>query len=143
MFTLISNLIVSQAEATTQTADKVLARVDKAGEFLSTSLTALAQKLGVTVEYLWPTFIKEQMCSGVGLLLGGTVAIVLGIFVLILLRKDAIKRFDNSSYALGVFLFAVCTAIGIALLTNGLTHIIAPEPAALRAIGEIMSGNLH
>jgi hypothetical protein len=139
MFPLISNLFVAQAEAVQQTSDKVLERVDKVGAFLADSLSVLAQKLGVTVEYLWPTFVKEQIAFGVALCVGGAFAIGIGTFLFLTLKHYAAKARDDGFLALGIIFLVIGCSIGVGLIAHGIIHISAPEPEALRSIGDFIA----
>lgn len=134
----------------------VLERVDSAGEWVSTTLGALADKLGTTVEYLWPTFVKEVIAENAGLLGKGLFLWVLAavFFVILTKIKDwgtkyrKLLKGEDANFADAVmWVSAFCRwALLLILLIwggfkvfDGAVGMIAPEPQALQNIAEAIN----
>ena len=94
-------------------------------------LDALAQKLGTTVEHLWPLLVKEQSVMG----WAGLVALaLLFLFGVASLLGGLIADKEVPTCLGGFSLFLFC-AIGLPMLcVEVLPRIVAPEAAALRSL---------
>lgn len=106
--------------------------MDKAAELLK----ALADKLGVTVDYLWPKLVgHEAVQAWVGVIGGGVgflVLLVLSIFVV----RWAFKTADGDSPApsvISVLLIAACVTCLVGSLAS-IADVVYPEAAALKTI---------
>lgn len=134
-----------------QETQAVLERVDAAGEWVSTTLGTLADKLGTTVEYLWPTFVKEVFVTGLVYVLCGVLSLIAGIlFCLFLLQlRDKLNSSYQKSRVCGDWSDGACASqafafifllsgliLFISLSAVGLISVAAPEPEALKNISE-------
>jgi len=138
------------------TAQAVLERVDSAGEWMNSTFEKLADKMGVTGEYLWPTFVKEVFVTGVIYVSIGVLSFIFGIaFCLFLLRlRDRLildwqenrkkEGWPDGACAAQIFALVILFAGFIFLAsfsTPGIISMVAPEPEALqnitRAIGQL------
>lgn len=138
--------VVPHTPTSTQTADKVLDRVDAAGQWVSTTLEKVAEKLGTTVEYLWPTYVRRVIIGSLAMILGGVLSLLVGI-VLGKVFFARVKYLENLNdgctddeetfYTIFGWLFILVGVIlGICLVCCGIPDLIAPEPQALRDIAE-------
>jgi len=143
------SVLSAQPEATQPTVDPttqaVLERVDTAGEWVSTTLAMLADKMGTTVEYLWPTFVKKIFITGVSQVFGGIMALIASIVLCVYLRKIGIKikaqaqdESDHDSAGFCTFFSIVFLITGfvamIIFVKFGVINMVAPEPEALNNI---------
>ncbi len=153
---LSTPVLAGQEKQATPDTQAILERVDSAGEFVSSTLTTLAERLGTTVEYLWPTFVKEVYITGLARAMCGSLillfSIIVSIFLLRLRNKlnydwREVRRMASwSEGAVAAQVFAiVIPVIGIiafsGLIVSGTVNMIAPEPQALKNISRAV-GNL-
>ena len=128
-----------------ENVDKVLERVDAAGQWFSATLEKLADKLGTTVAYLWPTYVKQVMADGIRTAVMGLFLIALGMSIYILFQRKAkdIRTRDRHSsdeeaaQAYTVFSYILLFAllvIGVYVASSSIPDIVAPEPVALKNI---------
>ena len=162
MYALIISMSLLSATATQDKPEvnvetqAVLERVDSAGAWVSASLDQLASKLGTTVEYLWPTFVKNIFVTGLMEVISGTLALIISCilsFLLIRLRNKIIHDWQENRgregwpesacfvQVISFTLLIVGTIMFIAFLFNGIVSMVAPEPEALqniaKAIGQL------
>ena len=128
----------AKVEVAAGVSDKVLKRVDAAGQWASDTLGQLATKLGTTVDYLWPTYVRQVMAEGARLVGAGVLLIFLGVFAFAVLRKT-VKNCDDKGTAecASFFSWALLMAlvfIGSWVASSGVISIVAPEPEALHNI---------
>ena len=76
-------------EETSQAVDKVLERID-----------ALASKAGVTVEYLWPVYVKQAIVEGVVMLIGVAITFVVCFTCAMICYKYHKKKVEGDRNAL-------------------------------------------
>ena len=107
-------------------------------------LEVLAAKLGTSVDYLWPLFIKKVQIESAGYLLLGTVAILLGLYAVKLLVNRVVKNEEKepSFDVVGSWFGIVVILFNCAFIAGGLvsqvTNLIIPEPEALRKIMSLL-----
>jgi len=132
---LFSSLAYADEVAKT-TADKVLERADKVGGFIETSLTQLTQKLGTTMDYLWPRLVKQQIAYGVADITIAFAALFIGALIIILLTavSKTTKEDDDkvTCYMLATATSVVCILVCAYFLYYGIIHLIAPETQAFQ-----------
>lgn len=118
--------------------EQVLARVDSAGEWLTNTLTRLAESLGTTIEYLWPMYIKEVVAHGVRSMFLGVFFCVFG--VILSKAMNRLSKRTEKDPEFPAFFGWVALIIGIILsacyISSGITEVIAPEPQALSNLTE-------
>lgn len=131
-----------------QSMDKVLERVDAAGQWVSATLEKLADKLGTTVSYLWPTYVKQVMAEGAKTVGTGLFLLALGIFFYlkfqrrakIIISEDA-RDTDAGGYVVFSYvLLLALSIIGVCVAAGGVVDLVAPEPTALKNIVEAVKG---
>ena len=102
-----------------QLQQEILTRIDK-----------LAEKLGVTAEYLWPHLVRYEMAVGVSLIAATVVTMVITGFL-----WWAYNKWDEEMVGLAAFIGAVIAVILVLFsVTMGIPAIIAPEAAAFKAL---------
>jgi hypothetical protein len=128
-----------------QTSDKILERADAVGTWIANALDSLAQKLGTTVEYLWPTFVREQFSFGLSLAVGAVLFIALAITINTVFRKRALAAYErgdgdaSAGYtAFSWILLLIGMITGIVMIIHAIPYLVAPEPAALREIANTL-----
>lgn len=100
-------------------------------------LSAIADKLGTTVEHFWPLFVKQQTVSGYISIVLWFVIIVISI-IGIKLGNYYSKEYSGDSwetvisYAVGVVCLIICIFAIVCGGTDTITQIINPEYAALQ-----------
>jgi hypothetical protein len=142
-----SNVYAVEAP-TPDTTDKVLQRADKVGEWVSTTLTTLADKLGTSVELLWPAFVREQLASGIGLLVGAAMILAFGLSVFWYLgkcRAECMVKNDRGYYigehgdastyqTMRFMLLVFCMCFVVPMIVNSIPYLVSPEALALKSI---------
>jgi hypothetical protein len=146
---------VEQVGANLET-QAMLERVDLAGQWVSSTLEKLANNMGTTVEYLWPTFVRRVFITGIVQVLSGFLILLASI----LLRKHLSKTRDSlndgwqksgrgkpgdwaagacgvETISIGVILAGVFIAIWLTAI--GTISMVAPEPEALKDIATAIS----
>jgi hypothetical protein len=136
--------LADENPAPTQATDKILERVDAAGQWVSTTLEQLADKLGTTVSYLWPTYVRRVVAEGASLVGLGLFLWLLGaVFCAVLRMVSRYFRFgkgkgeNDSEFNAGAsafFSWALLVVLLIAggiVISNGIVDFVAPEPQAL------------
>ena len=111
------------------------------GQWISTTLDKLADKLGVTVSYLWPTYVRRVQVSGASILFLGLFFISFGITLFNLLQKHSKKETTSRDGAEACAVFSwvslvVFTVTGflVAICNDGISNLVSPEPEALRLL---------
>ena len=117
------------SEATELMKQEILPRLD-----------ALADRLGVSVEYIWPIFVKEQFAHGMAIMAAAAFGFMLSI-VLVGAAVRLIQKSDgNENYQIGGMVCGVVSifpgVVSIIEGTGALPLLIAPEAAALRSLME-------
>ena len=148
----IATPILAQEKTSSEVSPEtqaVLERVDSAGEWIGTTLGTLADKLGTTVEYLWPTFVKQVVAENAGLLGKGLFLWVLAAVFFVLLTRVRDWGAEHSSnkpdedfpdaarYCAAFFRWGVLLIFliwGGFKAFDGAVGMIAPEPQALQNI---------
>lgn len=131
-----------------QSVDKVLERVDAAGQWVSATLEKLADKLGTTVSYLWPTYIKQVMAEGAKTIATGLFLLALGVFFYLKLQRRAkaiisedARDTDAGGYVVFSYVLLLALSItGVCVASGGVVDLVAPEPTALKNIVEAVRG---
>ena len=136
--------LADEQPAPTQSVDKVLQRVDAAGQWVSSTLEQLADKLGTTVSYLWPTYVRRVVAEGARLVGLGLFLWLLGTVFCVVLRKiSKYYRFGKgksesdaefNAGATAFFSWALLISlliVGGIVISNGIVDLVAPEPQAL------------
>jgi hypothetical protein len=149
---MLSSITVSAAEPTTATATdtttQVLQRADKVGEWVSITLTNLADKLGTSVELLWPAFVREQLAEGIGMLVGAFVLLAFGLSAFWYLGKcrAGCLIVDEKKYQFGdqdtanayqflrFVILIMCMCFIVPMTVNSIPYLVAPEALALKSI---------
>lgn len=127
----------------------VLERVDSAGEWVSPTLEKLADKLGTTVDHLWPTFVREVYITGFMNIVSGIIVLVFGIILCLFLRRlrdRLIKEHQEGGRrdywpegaVVSQIVAFTCLLVGFiifaCMLVPGVISMVAPEPEALHNI---------
>lgn len=100
-------------------------------------LSAIADKLGTTVEHFWPLFIKQQTVSGYISIFFWFICILVSIFGIRLGNHYSKECSQDSweaviSYGVGVVCFIICIIAILCCGTDTIIQIINPEYAALQ-----------
>ena len=154
MLTLIIALSLSTPAPEQGQTDRVLERVDGASQYVSSALETVAEKLGTTIEYLWPAYVRRvKVRSAIGVL-GGIVGLLVGaaFFVLFYRRMSAEKKYriergySETTDAEDLYTFLtivvpiVCLVIGCSIVGSYLYNFIVPEPRALEDLMQAIKG---
>jgi len=107
-----------------QLQQEILTRIDK-----------LAEKLGVTAEYLWPHLVRYEVASGISTIVASVVVTALTILVWWGFSKtDCDSCFEFVTGACGIILSVTAIILIVVTLTTGIPSIIVPEAAAFKAL---------
>ena len=116
-------------------------RVDKTTEEIITRgfnlLEAVCEKIGVTIDYLWPYFIRQQIVEAIVPLLFLVVGIVLAIVCYKqLMSQDIFKNYDLTAkggiwIALSIATF-ICLFISAVEFATNLSGLLNPQYSAIQ-----------
>ena len=98
---------------------------------ISKALAELANKLGTSVEYLWPMMVKHEVATSVTTLVACSVISIAGFFAAYKLYRLIEK---NEEVVLPMLLSAL---LGLCLMPFGLAEIpdiVVPEAAAIKSL---------
>ena len=133
--------ITLAAEPKPDLQNEILERVDSTGQWISSTLDKLADKLGVTVSYLWPAYVRRVQVSGASTLFLGLFFISFGIILFNLLQKHSKKETASEDGAEACVVFSwlslvIFTVAGflVTICNDSISNLIAPEPEALRLL---------
>jgi len=110
-------------------------------------LAVLAQKLGTTVESLWPSFVRYTQAEAVGNLVGVIFSLAVIAFIVVLLPKyvyassGEYSRDENRATTGGIALCAgsiICIIIVSTCLPSLIATLYAPEAAAAMKLMEML-----
>jgi len=108
-------------------------------------LDLLAEKLGVTVDYLWPAMVAKELVIGMSGLLASFLLLTVSFSCIAyaIHNKKRVKDWDEPGFdgvaiivvfAVGVVGLMVTTAASASLFTSNIARIIAPEAYALESM---------
>ena len=101
---------------------EILSRIDK-----------LAEKLGVTVEYLWPQLVRLTVIEAVTVILTAVVAIVVAIVLWVKFTK--VDSYDNEGWLVGATVMSLIAAgLIISTLCFGIPALLMPEAVTVRGL---------
>lgn len=104
---------------------------------LQNTLAALAAKLGVTIEYLWPKLVGHAQVGAWSTIIFCAVGIVGSAFALRWCIKTGLAPKDELVYLLsstGLFVFTTLMIALPIVLTSKVPDAIFPEAAAIKSI---------
>ena len=103
---------------------------------LSTTLASLAQKLGVSVEYLWPKLVAHARASAITSAVVGALAITVAIFILKSVHKNMVgDTYDDDMGPIMIAVFAVIALLAATLMvSSSIPDALFPEAAALHSL---------
>lgn len=105
-----------------QLQQEILSRIDK-----------LAEKLGVTAEYLWPHLVRYEVASGVSAIMAAAVTTILTILIWWSFSKtDGDSGLEFIAGMCGIILSVTAIILIIVSITVGIPSIVAPEAAAFK-----------
>ena len=117
--------------------------MDKMLEMLKT----VASKLGTTVEYLWPTFVKKVSIESGLYSVMCIILVIAGLVVAkkvhtsLLKAKEKDGELEEVWYVISIFTFftlSMVSFIAFVNLPSQIVNIFAPEPEALRQIMQLI-----
>lgn len=102
-----------------QLQQEILTRIDR-----------LAEKLGVTAEYLWPHLVRYEVAVGISFIIATVVTTVITGFLWWIFFK-----WNEEMVGLGAFIGTIIAVILMLFsITMGIPAIIAPEAAAFKGL---------
>lgn len=100
---------------------------------LSNTLAALAQKLGTTVEYLWPKMVRYEVVSGIyTTVIAGVISLGLLGLIVVFIRK-AIDN-DDPEYCIPAVISFAALLLALMPLHFGILSITCPEAATIKSL---------
>lgn len=99
---------------------------------ISKALAELANKLGTSVEYLWPMMVKHEVATSVTALVAGLIFSI-GLFIL----AYKLYRYTNDDGYGDAFPAILAACLGLMLAVFSLAEIpdiIVPEAAAIKSL---------
>lgn len=103
-----------------QLQQEILSRIDK-----------LAEKLGVTVEYLWPQLVRLTMIEAFTCILAMAVTVVIAVALWVKAKNT--DSYNNEGWTIGAVAASVIAAIFIiAVIGYSIPALLAPEAVTLR-----------
>lgn len=113
--------------------DKLVDEFGNLVAFAVDSLQKVAEKLGVSVDYLIPIFVKNSYVKGYQMIMWGTLCLIFGIIFWYKEAKD--KWLDGFGYIISISCF-----IGSGTFTHwAIYYLVNPEYAALRSLINMIS----
>ena len=104
-----------------------------------TRLDVIAEKMGTTIDYLWPAFMRAEIAHGITQFVVSILLFTVGVLII---RKlvQLITRHKKDEELVGACMFgilvttAIFAGISIDLFGSGIESIIAPEVGALNRL---------
>ena len=98
---------------------------------ISKALAELANKLGTSVEYLWPLMVKHELAKSVAGLVAFSVLSVVAFFCSYLCLKET----RDGEEMIGTMLLALMAGVAFGAVAVGfIPDIIVPEAAAVKSL---------
>lgn len=101
------------------------------------ALTPLANKLGEGAEFVYATYVRQQVITGILATAVGAIAMVIAILIAKILLKAAAKvdEYDKDGYYAALATTVVLGALfGIGFIFDGLQHLLNPHYYAIQTL---------
>jgi len=92
----------------------------------------LAEKLGVTAEYLWPHLVRYEVAQGVATIV--CTALFAAIAALFWWFAGSAKINEDLAFGIALVMTIVAVVLIIVSVTMGIPNLIAPEAVAFKAL---------
>jgi hypothetical protein len=142
--------VESAAAAVTETAESVKETASSVKDEVFDRLDAIAEKMGIAVEYLWKVLVRQALAEGVGrLLIMGMFCGAVGLLIWICWKKvnweESIPDKDTREFCI----IAAVTVLGVASIilliatpivsVDGVKFLINPEYYAFQEVRGLLS----
>lgn len=115
------------------------------GKNIAQLLQQLADKIGTTVEQIFPWYVKQQVIEGTVFILVSSLAIILGMIMILLSYKKMNWKVDdghelpNMTFVAGCIIAFVALCVLLINLPGDICKIMNPNYYALKALTSDMS----